>query len=225
MNRKFWTALLLAGTACFAGPGPKGTAPKSAASFYSSHAEQNGTAIGAMLVSPQQAQKLFTSPVNRCCTVIEVAVFPSKDHPQDVSLNDFVLRVEGTETALKPSSAQVTAASLRKKASSDRDIRVSPVVGVGYSTGGYDPVTGGRGGGLERDAGVIISDSGPGPKPGSTDKDRSAMETELSEKGLPEGTVTAPVAGYIYFPVSNKKGTTKVLEYTLNGKKIVLTLQ
>lgn len=224
MKRKFWIALLLAGTACFAGPGPRGTAPKTAASFYSTHAEQQGTAIGATLVSPQQAQKLFTSPVNRCCTVIEVAVFPSKDRPQDVSLNDFVLRVEGTETALKPSSAQVTAASLRKKASSDRDVRLSPTVGVGYNTGGYDPVSGRRGG-VDEGVGVAVSDGGPGPKPGSTGKDRSAMEAELSEKGLPEGTVTAPVAGYIYFPVSNKKGTTKVLEYTLNGKKMVLTLQ
>jgi hypothetical protein len=78
---------------------------------------------------------------------------------------------------------------------------------------------------VDEGVGVAVSDGGPGPKPGSTDKDRSAMETELSEKGLPEGTATAPVAGYIYFPVSNKKGTTRVLEYTLNGKKMVLTLQ
>ena len=224
MKRQFCIALLLAGTACFAGPGPKGTAPKSAASFYSSHAEQQGTAIGATLVTPQQTQKLFTSPVNRCCTVIEVAVFPAKDRPQEISLDDFVLREEGTEVAVKPSSAKVTAASLRKKANSDRDIRVSPSVGVGYNTGGYDPVSGRRGG-LDEGVGVAVSDGGAGAKPGSTEKDRSAMEVELAEKGLPEGAASAPVAGYIYFPVSNKKGTTKVLEYTLNGKKTVLTLK
>jgi hypothetical protein len=221
MNGRFSISFLLAGAFCFAAGGPKGGVPRSSASLYAAHAEQHGTAIGATLIKPQEAQKAFVSPVNRCCTVIEVAIFPAKDHSSEISLNDFVLRVEGTDTALKPSSAKVVAGNLRKKAEADRDISVSPIVGVGYGTGGYDPVTGRRGG-FEETAGVAVTNGGQ--KSGSTEKDRSAMEAELSEKSLPEGTASGPVAGYIYFPIANKKST-RVLEYTLNGKKMVLTLQ
>jgi len=77
---------------------------------------------------------------------------------------------------------------------------------------------------MEEGVGVAVSDGGPGAKPGSTEKRPKRYGSGVSGKGLSEGAATAPVAGYIYFPVSNKKGTTKVLEYTLNGKKMVLTL-
>jgi hypothetical protein len=51
------------------------------------------------------------------------------------------------------------------------------------------------------------------------------MEAELGEKGLPEGTASAPVAGYIYFPIaSRKKPTNRQLEYKLGENKIVLPL-
>jgi hypothetical protein len=65
---------------------------------------------------------------------------------------------------------------------------------------------------------------GGGSQSGSTDKDRAAMETELSEKGLPEGAASAPVAGYVYFPVTRKKNATFTLEYTLRGDKVELKL-
>jgi len=52
------------------------------------------------------------------------------------------------------------------------------------------------------------------------------METELTEKGLPEGAVTAPVAGYLYFPLVPKKKNTKYqLQYTVNGETLNLALQ
>jgi hypothetical protein len=165
--------------------------------------------------------------VNKCCVVVEVAVFPAKDKTVDVSLNDFVLRVNGTELASKPMSAKVIAAKLQKKAASQRDVSVYPTAGVGYETGGYDPVTGiNRGHGVYTQAGVGVGVGSPGPQPGSTDKDRSVMETELSEKGLPEGSASAPVAGYVYFTISSKakKNATRELEYQLNGKQVVLTL-
>jgi hypothetical protein len=55
-------------------------------------------------------------------------------------------------------------------------------------------------------------------------KDLAAMETELSEKGLPEGTTAAPVAGYLYFPLPRNKQAIYQLEYTLNGQKVLLIL-
>jgi hypothetical protein len=51
------------------------------------------------------------------------------------------------------------------------------------------------------------------------------METELDEKGLPEGAVITPVAGYRYFPLAKKaKNARYELESMLNGNKVVLRL-
>jgi hypothetical protein len=52
------------------------------------------------------------------------------------------------------------------------------------------------------------------------------MELELTAKGLPEASVSSPVAGYLYFPVTKKKNKKAVrqLDYTLAGHKVVLTL-
>ena len=51
------------------------------------------------------------------------------------------------------------------------------------------------------------------------------MEIELDEKGLPEGSASAPVSGYVYFPgVSRKKGTALQIECVMNGNKVVLNL-
>lgn len=226
MKKTIWLAVVLAWGASLASGGPKGTVPRTAASNYAGHAEQDGVSIGASRLTPEQARRTFVSDVNRCCLVVEVAFYPAKDAPVEVSLNDFVLRVNGTDIAAKPSSAKVVAGSLRKNAASDHDVSVYPSAGIGYESGGYDPSTGGRrGGGIYTQAGVGVGVGGSGPQPGSTEKDRSAMETELSEKGLPEGSAAVPVAGYLYFPIaSKKKNTTHSLEYRLNGNKVVLSL-
>jgi len=156
--------------------------------------------------------------------VVEVAVYPPKDKPLNVSLNDFVLRIKDTDIAEKPSSAKVIAGSLQKKARADRDVTVSPGYGVTYQSGrGYDPVTGTTGG-VTQTTGVVVGVGQRGPNPASTDKDRSAMEAELSEKGLPEGTASTPVAGYVYFPVSSRKRNAVQLEYKLGEEKLVLQL-
>lgn len=227
MKLGFVLGLALACIVSLAWAGPKGTVPRASATAYAAHAEIDGAAIGARLLTPEQARKVFVSDVNRCCVVIEVAVYPAKDKPLDVSLNNLVLRVNNEEVASKPMSASVAAAKLQKAAASQRDVTVSPTVGVGYETGGFDPVTGSnRGHGVYTQAGVGVGVGGGGPQPGSTEKDRSAMQTELSEKGLPEGSTSTAIAGYVYFPISSKakKNTTRELEYQINGKKVVLAL-
>ena len=163
--------------------------------------------------------------LNRCCVVVEVALYPSKDGKLEVSLNDLALRQNNSEVGEKPASAKVISSKLQKKAEATRDISVYPSVGVGYGNGGYDPATGTRApGGTYKQVGVGVGIGGSGPQAGSTDKDRAAMETELSEKGLPVGAASAPVSGYIYFPVARKKNQTLSLEYTLNGEKVQLRL-
>ena len=225
MTRSLSLAVLVVCTAGVAFGGPKGTAPRSNASRYPAHVQVEGKSLGARLLTPEQARKTFVSDVNRCCVVVEVAVYPSKDKAPDISLNDFVLHVKNAEATSKPSSAKVVAASLQKKAQDQRDVTVSPTVGVGYGSGTtYDPVYGPRSGGVYTSAGVGIGIGSRGDQPGSSDKDRAAMETELSEKGLPEGSLSAPVAGYLYFPLRRDKKAVYQLEYMLNGQKVLLTL-
>ena len=225
MKRRIWFSAALALVASLALAGVRGTAPRSNAGRYPAHAERNGISIGARLLSQDEARKAFVSDVNRCCLVVEIAVFPEKEKPVEVSLNDLALHVNDSEKTTKPSSATVVAATLQKQAQSQRDISIYPTTEIGYGSGGYDPVTGmRRGSGIYTRTGVGVGIGGSGA-PASTDKDRDAMATELTEKGLPEGTASAPVAGYVYFPiVPSKKKQTYQLEYVVNGSKVVLSL-
>lgn len=226
MKGKCWWTAALIGVVSLAVAAPKGTVPRAAVERYPVHTVRDGVGMGVVLLSQEQVRKSFVSDLDRCCVVAEIALYPAKDKALEVSLNDFVIRVSGTDTAAKAASAKLVAASLQKRAGSDREVSVSPTVGVGYESAGYDPITGGRtSGGMTRSAGVMVGIGGSGPRPGSTDKDRAAMETELGEKGLPEGAASAPVAGYVYFPLAaRKKGTGLQMEYTLNGNKVVLNL-
>lgn len=225
MTRRIGWAAVVVCVASLATAGPKGTVPRTSADRYATHTMRDGVGIGIVLLSPEQARKEFVSDVNRCCVVAEIALYPAKGKALEVSLNDLVLRVKDPEASAKPASAKVVAARLQKKAGSDRDITVSPTVGVGYESAGYDPVTGRQaGGGMTRTAGVMVGIGGSDPKPASTDQDRAVMETELSEKGLPEGSASAPVSGYVYFPVARRKNASLQLEYMLNGSKVVVAL-
>lgn len=226
--------LLAAGLICTVSvyaDAPKGTVPRASAENYPAHTMRDGTAIGAILLTNEQARKAFASNMDRCCVAVEVAFYPQKGNPVNISMDDFVLRVGGSDLATKPSTPEVLAAKLQKKAaptSSGHDVVVSPTAGVGYESGGYDPVTGTR-----RPGGVITS-SGVGvgiggsqpPAPGSTDRDRRTMELELSEKALPEGAASMPVSGYLYFSLPSKKDkkSSHQLEYMLNGEKVALQL-
>jgi hypothetical protein len=218
-------AMFWAGTLAMASS--VGTVPRSAATQYPAHATNDQVSLGALKLNEQQVRKAFTSNLNRCCIVVELAIFPAKDHPANVSLGDFSLRTVNTENAVHPAGAKVVASSLQHKAGSDRPVTVSPSVGVGYESGTYtDPNTGRRqqAGGVYTSTGVGVGIGSPGTQSGSTEADRTAMEIELSEKGLREGTASAPVAGHLYFPVAKKKNVKYQLEYTMNGKIVVLPL-
>ncbi|HEV3037722.1 MAG TPA: hypothetical protein VHA33_08055 [Candidatus Angelobacter sp.] len=234
MKVKTFIALALICVISLSGQSPKGTVPRATADRYPAHSEQSGVGVGVTLLTPDQVHNAFASDVNKCCIVVEVALYPPKDSTVSVALKDFVLRVAGSDIAARPSEAKVLAAKLQKKATSqDRDVTISPNVGVGYDSGGYyDPVTGQRrAGGVYTSTGVGVGVGGSRPQPGSTDVDRNTMELELNEKGLPEGEVATPVAGYLYFALpqkkdkpKDKKAVTHELEYNLHGNKIVLPL-
>jgi hypothetical protein len=227
VRQKIWSALTVGLLVSLAFAAPKGTVPRSSANQYQVHAQNDGITLGARLLSPEEARKTFVSDINHCCVVVELAIYPEKDKPIPVSLDSFTFRRMNNETATKPSSAKVVSATLQKSAREQRDISVSPTVGVGYESGNvYDPVTGTRSrGGVYTSTGVGVGIGSKGSDPGSSEKDRAVMETELSEKGLQEGTTAAPVAGYLYFPIARAKKATYQLEYMLNGKSVKLNFQ
>src|SRR2546423_740830 len=223
MTRTIWLVMMAACLTAWAAP--RGTVPRAAATGYPVHAEQDGVGVGAKLLSRDEARKAFVSDVNDCCVVVEIALYPRKDRAMDVSLNDLTLRQIGSETAAKPSSAQLVAANLQKSSRAKRDISIYPSTEIGYGSGpAYDPNTGTqRAGGVYTRTGVGVGIGNSGA--GATDKDRSTIEMELSEKGLPEGSAAAPVAGYVYFPIhSTKKKASYELSYMLNGNKVLLSL-
>ena len=211
---------------------PKGTVPRASADSYPAHTVHDGLSVGAILLASDQVRKAFTSDLTRCCLVVEVAFYPEKDNSIKISLDDFAMRVSGSDVAAKPSTAAVLAAKLQKQpapSGGGPDVGVYPHSGVGYESGGIDPVTGQRrSGGVVTSAGVGVGVGigGPPSGPGASDRDRRTMELELSEKSLPEGPTAAPVSGYLYFSLPGKKDkkATHQLEYMLNGEKIILQL-
>lgn len=205
----------------------KGTTPRESAARYPVHGELDGVAIGAALLTPDEVQHAFTTDLNRCCFVVEVALYPDKGKALEIAHQDFTFRIAGTDAAAKPAGPNLLALTLQQAAPTSRSVSASGSVGVEYGTGGsYDPATGQpRGRGVSTSVAVGVGVGGSGDKPASTDRAREIMEAELSGKGLPEGIVSAPVAGYLYFPLTTKKKkAARQLEYTLAGQNVVLTL-
>ena len=224
MTRIVLTTLVLS---VFAWAAPKGTAPHSSASDYPAHAQQDGISLGAKLLTSTEVRKTFVSDLNQCCVVVELAAFPKPGQTLAVSLDDITLRVVGKDTAARPSTATVISAALQKDAQGQRDVTVAPVVTVGYQSGTtYDPTTGTvRGGGLYTGAGVGVGVGQRDNQPGASEKDRSVMETELREKGLPEGDANNPVAGYVYFQIPKSKNAKYELQCKVNGNTVQISFK
>jgi hypothetical protein len=205
-----------------------GTAPRSSADKYPAHAKQGDVIIGAELLTRKQVSKEFAADVNHCCVVVEVAVYPRKDEPLNVSRDDFKLTVEGTDTPVKPQSAGAISAKLEKEDDSS-GVTTSTGAGIDYESGSYtDPVTGQpvREHTVTRSAQVGV---GAGDRvrvrAAVAEHDRQVIEGELSEKGLPEAKIALPVSGYLYFPLRKQKKNTKYrLEYVVNGETLNLQL-
>jgi hypothetical protein len=225
MAHRLCSALTLIAAASLCSASPRGTAPRASADRYPVNAQHDGVSIGAKFVTAEEARKNFFSDVNACCLVVEVALYPQKDTPLNIDASDFTLSIVDTDIAAKPESAKVVAASLQKKNDSLRNVNVASSVGVGYESGTYVDANGQTQHvhGVTTSAGVAVA-TGPNST-GSGPTDRETMETELTEKGLPEGTVSAPASGYLYFEIMKKKKDAKLLlEYTLNGTKLALPL-
>lgn len=179
------------------------------------------------MLTPDQVKNSFASELNRGFLVVEVAVYPDNGQSIKLSHGDFFLCTRAREVLGRPADPKAIAASLQKAASSDRDVTLYPTATIGYESGPgyYDPMTGTRrGGGLYTGVGVGVGVGNPGR--GTSEQDRRTMETELTDKGLPEGAVSKPVSGYLYFPLKDrKKAETYYLELTSTTEPLLVPIR
>lgn len=205
----------------------RGTAPRRSADKYHAHAEYKGVSIGAVLLTRKEVSKEFAADVNRCCLVVQMAVYPEKDEFLSVSLDDFALTVGDSDTPIRPQSATVISAKLEKRNGSNGGVTTSTSAGIGYESGTYiDPVTGRpvRVHGVTTSAGVAVGVRDRVPAT-VAEHEREVIERELGEKGLPEAKIAIPVSGYLYFSLPRQKKHTKChLEYAVKGGTLNLEL-
>lgn len=210
--------------------GSPGIRPRADVASYSSHGEGPDFAVGAVVIPPQQAKKMFKVDMNRAgYVVVEVGVFPAPGKDVDLYPTDFTLFVDGTAVSMRPVSADTVAENIAGRP--DTPARVPAPGGIDTAAGASighvsypDPVTGRRTSGTvtETEAGVGIggaparlpcrggydcdaSGSAPPVSQPSPTQSANTISQDLWEKGLPDGKTPRAVAGYLYFPKPPRK--------------------
>ncbi len=210
MSRRLLVGVFLMVLTSIAAAGPKGIVPRTSADRYPIHAGNDGTEVGAALLSPAEVRKAFSFDVSGSCLVIELALYPQKDKEHNVSLADFSLHLAGTDTVVKPSRPTAIAAKLPQQSVSPGEVVVTPSAEV---------VVGPHS--LHTEAEVAVDGLSGVPHPVS-ERDRAVAEVQLTDKGLPERKVSSAVAGYLYFSIVPKKRQSVLrLDYEQSGTKVV----
>ncbi len=215
---------------------PQGITPRESAADYAVHGELQGVEVGARLLGPEEVRKTFLTDLNSCCLVFEVALYlakgkngegyPARGGAPEIARKDFTYHVAGTKVVVKPSSPEMLALSLMLVARDRPDLTPHGSAGIVLGSGGYEPTTGQAHGRSIGTTGEVMLGTGE-PGPHSTEADREFMAKELAEKSLPEGKLSVPVAGYLYFSLTkkNRKQRGLQLEFALGGQKVGLAWQ
>ena len=212
----------------------RGLKPRPAPSDYRAHEVQSDLTIAATVLSQDEAKSVLSTDL-KDYVVIEVGVYPADGKSVDLSSRDFALRFGEQGNIVRAAAPRAIAASNQRKNSpppqhgSGRDITIYPTATIGVANG-PDPVTGRSRGGVYTGGGVGVGVGGGGtpypdpPRPASTDRDREVMHQELADMMLPDGQFSAPVSGYLYFPLPPKSRTTalELQYYAASGKIRVL---
>lgn len=193
----------LAAALAMAGGG--GLAPRSAPSEYPAHAYVGQMAVAAAAISADQAKKIFGARIDQAGYLLfEVALYPEAGSEVTVSLGDFALRLGSDGSTMRAAEPGVVAVAAVPDPAFDQPktpskVHVSTETTIGYESGSY-----GRPGGVYTGQGVGVSNypDAPPPQPNTAAKDRARdqLEQTLTDKQLPTGRITKPVAGYLYFP-------------------------
>ncbi len=175
---------------------------------YAVQAKLANAQIAATLLPADQVKHAFAYDISKLYAVIEVAVYPGTD-PVVIHDGDFSIKLPSQLDILRPAEPETVAADLQERRTprtTGRSVPVYTEVNVGYETG-TDPETGRHGHAVYTGVGGGVG--GPPvpsyPAPGGYPQDRALLEDQLFRKSLPEGTASKPVAGYLYFPLSELK--------------------
>lgn len=208
----FAFAFLRSGTSVFAQTGP-GMPPRSAPADYSATVQTKNATYAASLIASDQVKKIFAVDISKTYLVFEIACYPAQNGNVTIAPDDFLVKTSGKSEFVHSADAVTVASVIQQKNTpkppSGRDVAVTPSAEVGYESG-TDPYTGRRVHGVYTAAGVGVgANPGPDPRvppaPGSSPYDRQLLETQLTQRALSPGQFTAPVAGYLYFPLSRIK--------------------
>jgi hypothetical protein len=211
-----------------------GIRPRPSPKDYPAHRDTHDATFSAALIPAEQVRKMFAPSISRRYAVVEVAIYPHDGQSVTLTIADFALQAGGSQI-IRPMSSHSITASLQKPSKPPAvpkrgpDIALYPAGEVGYERG--TGPNGDRRGGVYASSGVgvgIGTQQAPNniPTQQDADADRQALEAELYEKGLPEGTFRSAVAGYVYFPLpeSRPKASKYELQYWGGPDRLQLTL-
>jgi hypothetical protein len=184
-----------------------GIRPRATAADYPAHESAGGVTVAAAVIPPDQVKKLFAANLNKMgYVVVEVAVYPDDGNEVDLRSRDFLLR-SGSGSTVRPVSVDVITSRMEQKNAPKApplpsNVQVYTGTTIGYESGGYDPVTGRRGGGVYTgtSVGVGIGNYPAPPPPNPSGPDPISAGPDLASQALPETKTIQPVAGYLYFP-------------------------
>jgi hypothetical protein len=207
-----------------------GRTPRSSSSEYPARADTPTATIAAVRVSPEQLNKTFPSDFAKKYVVVEVAIYPRDGATVEVATMDFVLRLADSES--RPDSPDEIAGLWRPR-TAHPDVtsktHVTTETGVIVASG-VDPNTGRRVTNTGTYEKVGVSNGGDPNRPmnyptGGNNADADRIEAQLAKWELQDGKTSSPVAGYVYFPVAQKKSKGALeLQYAHENASANLTL-
>ncbi len=199
-------ASLLSGQNGPANPQSEGVRPRGQANQYATQAGNARAVLAASVLPADQVKQRFAYDISKTYVVMEVACYPGAQGPLTLRAGDFEVRLSAKSDAIYPADAPTVAAMVQRKNLPPAPGQSTPVyteANVGYSSG-TDPYTGRRVSGVYTGVGVGVGGPPIGAYPGQGGYpiDQSLLEEQLWHRGLPEGTVSKPIAGYLYFPMA-----------------------
>jgi hypothetical protein len=151
------------------------------------HGDDDAVSVTASIVSPEQLKQAVGSDFNSDYIVIDVNISPRGGKPYVVHLDDFTLRSEASGEHSGPFTAagQIAGAG---------NLRIERTYGNRENVDSPRPITGTK---LEL----------------KTDEQANPALEPLKKKMLAESTVTAPVSGWLFFPLMKEKPKNLILSY------------
>ncbi|MBV9266429.1 MAG: hypothetical protein JO061_09705 [Acidobacteriaceae bacterium] len=222
--------------------------PRADAASYPANRETPEFSIGAYVVPPDQAKKMFKFDLAHAgYVVVEIGMFPASGKDLDLDSNDFTLAIGEQLVGMRPVPADTIAEILEGRPQPPQATgipgNVNTSVGASVGRVSYpDPATGRTTTGTVTSTEVGVGIGGPAPVPCRThDCDQTApappirqsptqnanmVAQELWERSLPDGKTAQPVAGYLYFvkPSRKAKNGTWELRYENRDGKTRLEL-